>query len=132
MNKNLRKAVNAAINGLDWAIIAEFCADQTGNKKKADIKKALKESIVSAINSMIASDIDEMSITLFTISIRGGEGSHIVQIAFTPTKSIATEDRSEQTDEEERAVIEEMLEKAIKEEKYELAAALRDQLRRVQ
>jgi excinuclease UvrABC helicase subunit UvrB len=136
MTRNLRKAVSNAINDLDWNLISDFCTDNTQRPKNfiSFVKKEMKTSIFAAVQDMIEAGLSEISITYFTITIKGDENQHVVTILFTPTKSVALEDPEAGTAEEIRteiAVLEDMMNKAASEENFELAATLRDRIKKL-
>jgi excinuclease UvrABC helicase subunit UvrB len=132
MNRALRKAVNDALNGLDWNLISEFCSEPTDKIKPTEMKKIMKGAIFTAVQDMIDENIDEISIAYFTITIKGDESKHIVSILFTPTKSIGRENPDTgPVLKTEIYTLEELLKDAVKDENYELAATLRDRINKL-
>jgi excinuclease UvrABC helicase subunit UvrB len=130
MTRALRKAVTDAINGLDWNLISDFCCDPAEKKvKPTEMKKALKSAIFTAVQDMIDEGINEISITYFTITIKGDESKHVVSILFTPTKSVGLESPDDEPAmKSEIEALEGLMRSAVQNENYELAAELRDRI----
>lgn len=131
MTRNFRKAVNTAINDLDWNLITDFCADGKDRPKISDVKRDMKAIIFTAVQEMLNEGVDEVSIAYFTITIKGDENQHVVSILFTPTKSTAVENPDLSVPKSEIAVLEGLMHNAVREENFELAATLRDRIKRL-
>lgn len=142
MDKKLLKLINEAINCLNWSVIVETYKDYEGDTKKSKGINVIKRDLKNLCKYIISNNIKNFESDQFVVKwefVNNKLGSKL-EIIYVPTKSCAytQEPDMELTNEpimsvdEELGALKKIINDAILEENYELAAIIRDRIKIVQ
>ncbi len=134
MEKDYSKMVEQTINALNWTVILacyqEDIPAQFAERKKLD-KQTIKKELKDLLHFIIDTNIKHMEHESWVIN---WEEDHKLEVLFCPTKSVVgeLEDVStESDDEQEIRELTVLLMKSEKEEKYELCAAIKSNIKKL-
>lgn len=143
--KSANMMISEAINCLNWNVIMTFYNNEDvkdGGHKQVTIEKVKKE-LRDISRFAIENNITEVDHVQWIILYKNNEtdgknglGSRL-EIIFVPTRAASFEDEFKIAEEEEdidameMEILEELLEKSVKDERYELSAVLRDRMKKV-
>ena len=147
MMKNYSKTIDDAINRIDWDVVRTFYKEfeTISIKKKSyykaktvpEIKRELRDLITFAIEGNCKELHHDQWIISWDDNFRKGMFS--LEVYFVASKSTSIEAiEDEELDEDmgpdmiERGVLISMLDKNVKEENFELAAVIRDRLKKLE
>lgn len=142
MDKKLLKLIDEVVNCLDWSIIVETYREYDGDVKRPKGINAIKRDLKNLCKYIISNNIKYFDQEQFIVKwefVNDKLGSKL-EIIYVPTKSCAytQEPDMELTNEPVMSVEEEIdalkriINEAVLEENYELAAIIRDRIKIVQ
>ena len=148
--ETIQKLIDEVLRKLDWDLIMKYF-ESTGViedepiQSKKRVKRVqlnmkslftVKKELTDLIKFVIESNFDELQHDNWIISWTKGTGCRL-EVVFTPTRVIITENFDEDdepilnSDIVERDVLTDMLNKAVLEENYELAAVIHSRLKKL-
>jgi len=132
MDKNQQKALDKAINSLDWSLIMASHREPSGTlvgKTAKDVKRELKNIAIYAYDNELRQMVADPWMIQFNKDFTR------VDIIFCPSKSAAHLDNDEGIDDgdgDELFALRELLVRSEGEEDYELCAKLRNRIRKLE
>lgn len=149
--ENYSKFIDEALKKLNWDHIMKYyeslevIEEDASSKKKKRVRLktkdvfSVKKELKDLIKFVMSCDINEVEQDNWIISWVKKESGHTLEIVFTPTRCIMSDDESllfEEDDqlsseELERDALENMLKKSIKEENYELSSVIHSILKKM-
>jgi len=147
--ENYSKLIEAILKKLDWDHIMKYYETHSSeveedpkrkgkrvrvtSKNLSTIKKELKDLIMFVIES----NFNELQHDNWIISWFNKGTGYRLEVIFTPTRSLISENEEDEEDDllnsdiVERDVLKDMMIKSVNEENYELAAVIRDRLKKL-
>jgi len=148
MEKIFKKMFDEAIRCLDWDVIMSFY--DSNDYESAYFKKrrgrggitkdSIRKELRNLVDFVLTNDISRFEAEQWIIISKKNEGDlgGMLEIIFAPTKSCAFEKEDDYPTEEEInqdayevEVLQELLDKSVREENYELSAVLRDRINKI-
>lgn len=145
MDKKIKRVIEEAMSCLDWDVIMSFYQSSDyelkftkRRERKTVTKDFIKKELRSTVTFVIESGISKFEADQWIINWRTSDDElgHMLEIIFAPTKGCSFENEGEYLTEEELSTevqtkdhLTSLLAQKVKEEDYELAAVLRDQIK---
>lgn len=147
MDKSFKKIFEEAIRCLNWEVIMGFYANNDYEsaflkKRKGSgsiTKDQIKKELMNLVEFVLANNVNRFEADQWIIVCKmEGDLGNMIEIIFAPTKGCAfegepdypTEDEALQ-DKYELDVLQELLDKSVLDENYELSAVLRDRMNKL-
>jgi len=150
--ENYSRIIDAVLKKLDWDYIMKYFDNHGGfddeeiSSKRKRIKinsntkniLTVKKELKDLIQFVIDSSFTELQHDNWIIFYTAKDSGYKIEVVFTPTRASVSDSLEDEpletetsSDERERDVLQNMLDKSIKEENYELSAAVFSRLKKL-